>query len=80
MDAQGRGQEPWLGAGKPWDPHWIQAWTEWRLRGLLSSCPAPSGAPVWDGHPEHSTALPREHLAGETPKEAWMLLVPLCVL
>lgn len=77
MEAQGRGQESWLEAGKPWDPHWIQAWTERRLRGLPSSCPAPSGVPVWDAgcspwlcrDPEPPTALPGEHLAGETLTE-----------
>lgn len=40
MDAQGRGQDSWFEAGKPWDPHWIQAGTKQRLRGLPSSCPA----------------------------------------
>lgn len=79
MDAQGRGQDSWFKAGKPWDPHWIQAGTERRLRGLPSSCPASDGVPavgcwMWPLEPARlavwgsrapSPALPGEYLARE---------------
>lgn len=80
MDAQGRGQDSWFEAGKPWNPRWIQAGTERRLRRFPSPCPALSGVPAVGGWMQpletakpavrgsralSPAALPGEYLAGE---------------
>lgn len=86
MDAQGRGQDSWFKAGKPWDPHGIQAGTEWRLRGLPLSCLVLSRAQTMGldvapepGRPAMGSPNPQPCLGNiwqgkHWPREAWMLL------
>jgi len=93
MDAQGRGQDSWFEAGKPWDPHWIQTGTVRRQPGLPSSRPAPSGAPAvgagcgpsslpgWlcgGPEPPAQPCLGNIWQGSHWPGEAWMPLKPPC--
>lgn len=94
MDAQGRRQDSWFKAGKPWDPHWIQAGTERRLQGLPSSCPAPVESQPWGAgcgplnqpgrlwggpEPPAQPCLGNIWQGSHWPGEAWMSLKPPCI-